>query len=142
MKTEKEMREADVPWLKTSKELNEYIESLLAIEHDYGTCVYAMSLASVATFQYIAHKLGVTGFQASCADMDILTRTRSIKGPWMLIKAEDMLYPQYDLPAKLQEAMDGWQEWVSEEAQKKLSASGNKQAAPTVLAHWKMLVGT
>ena len=34
----------------------------------------------------------MTGFQVSCADLDISKRLRGIKGPFILLKAEDMLY--------------------------------------------------
>ena len=95
------MRAEKAPWPKTLEELNEYITSLTDRQHDYGTCVYAMSLAAVAAFQHVASKLGVTGFQASCADLDILRRTRSMEGPFIILKAEDMCYPQYDLKENL-----------------------------------------
>jgi len=75
--TEKEMREAKEPWPYTEQQLTEYIASLVDRQHDYGTCVYAMSLAAAAAFNYVAHKLGVTGFQSSCADLDFIRRTRS-----------------------------------------------------------------
>lgn len=61
---EKGMREAKVPWPHTKEQLTEYVESLVNRTHDYGTCVYAMSMAAEAAFNYVAHHLGVTGFQA------------------------------------------------------------------------------
>ena len=76
--TEQEMRDTEVPRANTIGELSDYIESLVQQEHDYGTCVYAMSMAATAAFNYVARRLGVTGFQASCADMDVLRRTRRI----------------------------------------------------------------
>lgn len=94
-KTEKQMRETKEIWPKTIKELEEYIGSLVNREHDYGTCVYAMSLAAVATFNYVAHKLGTTGFQASCADLDILRRTRGMEYGFRILNYEHLLYPQY-----------------------------------------------
>lgn len=136
-KTEAEMREATAPTPYTKEQLTEYVESLVKRTHDYGTCVYAMSMAATAAFNYVAHELGVTGFQASCADLDILRRTRSIKGPFILLKGEDALYPQYDLPGKLAEAMDGWKSWLKEEAKKKLAENSN--AHPNVVAHWERL---
>lgn len=136
-KTEKEMREADVPWPLTEKQLLEYIKSLTDREHDYGTCVYAMSMAAVAAMYFVSQKLGVTGFQASCADMDILRRTRHMKGPFMLIKGEDALYPQYNLPERLAEAMEEWKPWLKEEAQKKIDEGGIAHSA--VVAHWHKL---
>jgi len=136
---EAEMRERPSPWPKTREELHATIDALIDGEHDYGTCVYAMSLAAVAAYNFVAHELGATGFQASCADLDILRRNRSIDGPFALIKGEDMLYPQYDIEAKVREYLSGWQEWASKEAKKKLADPTTIGAAPSVIAHWQKL---
>lgn len=136
-KTEAKMREAKVPWPLTPEQLTEYVESLVHKNHDYGTCCYAMSMAAEAAFNYVAHCLGVTGFQSSCADLDFLRRTRSMKGPFMILKAEDMLYPQYDLPEKLAKAMEDWKPWLKEEATKMLADKSSVH--PDVAARWKEL---
>jgi hypothetical protein len=136
-KTELEMRNTKAASPDTVAELTEYIESLLAMNHDYGTCVYAMSLAAVAAFNLVAGKLGVTGFQAGMADLDILRRTRGMDGPFLIIKGEDMLYPQYDLHGKLAEALKEWQPWASEQAKKKLAESPNAHEA--VIQRWQDL---
>jgi hypothetical protein len=143
--TEEEMREAKEPWPYTIKQLAEYIDSLVYRQHrkcrnrQHRKCrnLYAMSLAAVAAFNYVARELGTTGFQSSCADLDIIRRTRHIDGPFMLIKAEDALYPQYDLHGKLTETIVSWHPWLADEAKKKL-ANGDK-AAPTVKDHWEKL---
>ena len=135
--TEAQMRESDVPWPKTEKQLNQYIESLVKRNHDYGTCVYAMSMAAVAAFHYVAGIIGSSGFQASMADLDILRRTRHLKGPFMIINGEDALYPQYDLRGKLDEALEEWKPWLKEESEKKLAEGG--RVHPDVEAHWKAL---
>ena len=135
--TEAEMREAKVPWPKTKEQLAEYVESLVNRSHDYGTCVYAMSMAAEAAFNYVASKEGCTGFQASCADLDFVRRTRLLKGPFILLKAEDALYPQYNLFGKLIDAMKKWELWLKEEAVKKLAETGS--AHPDVIAHWQSL---
>lgn len=135
--TEKEMRDADVPWPKTKEQLTEYIESLASRQHDYGTCVYAMSMAATAAFNYIAGQLGVTGFQSSMADLDILRRTRHLKGPFMIVNGEDALYPQYDIVERVEKALEEWKPWLKEEAEKKLADTSH--AHPNVLAHWKSL---
>ncbi len=132
------MRDSKAPWPKTPEELSAYIATLVDRPHDYGTSAYAMSLAATAAFQYVAGVLGCTGFQASCADMDILRRTRSIKGPFMLIDGEQMLYPQYDIPARVAEALDGWREWAAEEAKKRLAEDGGT-AHLNVKARWEEL---
>lgn len=140
--TEQEMRDVKAPTPETLQELDEWIESLVERPHDYGTCVYAMSLAAVAAFNYVAGKLGVSGFQASCADLDILRRTRLMDGPFMLIDGNDMLYPQYDPHERLSEALQEWQGWASEEAEKKLAEVdiyADRMVHPSVLAHWKRL---
>ena len=135
--TEAEMRAAADPWPYTREQLLQYIDSLTERPHDYGTCVYALSLAALAAFNYVARKLGVTGFQSSCADLDFIRRNRSIKGPFILLKAEDALYPQYNLSERLDEALAEWQPWLADEAKKKLAAK--EQAHPAVVAHWKKL---
>ena len=137
---EQEMRDTQVPTFKSIGELANYIEALQGQKHDYGTCVYAMSMAAVAAYNYIASALGVTGFQASCADMDILRRTRGMEGPFILLKGEDLLYPQYDLNAKLNEFIKEIQPWLAEEAEKKLAAGNAKHAHPDVIAHWQSIV--
>lgn len=135
--TEQEMRDARVHRLETPQELSNYIDSLVKQEHDYGTCVYAMSMAATATFNYVAHRLGATGFQASCADLDILRRTRNIDGPFALFKGRDALYPQYDLQARLDELLLSWRGWLAKEAAKLLAEIEN--AHPDVIAHWRKL---
>lgn len=142
-KTEFEMRNSTAPSPDSIYELTEFIVSLRDMQHNYGTCVYAMSLASVATFNYMVRKLGVTGFQASCADMDILKRTRGLKGGFIFLKTEDMLYPQYDLPAKLAEWMSRVEThlWLRDEAKKLIEEmeKTNRPVHPDVIAHWRKL---
>ena len=136
--TEQQMRKADVPTLDTTQELAAYIESLTDREHDYGTCVYAMSMAAVAAFNHVARKLGVTGFQASCADLDVLRRTRQLDCPFMLIKASDMLYPQYDIENDVRAAQHEWLPWAADEA-RKLLAGDITHTSQGVLERWRQL---
>lgn len=136
--TEQELREAEAPSPETIADLAVVIEDLVHREHDYGTCVYAMSIAAVAAFNHVAHKLGVTGFQASCADMDVLTRTRRMKGPWCIVDLHDTLYPQYDVQAKLAAYIAENRDWQREQAQK-LLAERVEDAHPDVMAHWRKL---
>ena len=137
---EAELRDANVPWPTTQDELQAYIGALVNRPHDYGTCVYAMSMAATAAFYYASHKLGVTGFQASCADMDFIRRTRSIKGGFRLVKYENLLYPQYcdneHFPS-WQELMRNNAQWLKDEAVKLLAE--RKEVAPAVAEHWHML---
>ena len=136
--TEQEMRDMEVPRANTIGELSDYIESLVQQPHDYGTCVYAMSMAATAAFNYVARRLGVTGFQASCADMDVLRRTRRIKGPFMIVDGYKMLYPQYSIERDVRVAMNEWAQWAADAA-RKLLAQDNEHTSPSVIKHWKML---
>lgn len=139
--TEKEMREAPNPWPKTFTELDSYIQSLVEREHDYGTCVYAMSLAATAAFNFVASKLGTTGFQASCADLDFLKRSRAINGPFALIRAENMLYPQYSIQSDVLKLLNEWEPWATKEAKKKIAEddAAEFRAHPDVRRRWEML---
>jgi hypothetical protein len=136
--TEAQMREMKAPVFDSATELADYIRALTDRPHDYGTCVYAMSLAATAAFNHVAHKLGVTGFQASCADLDILRQTRGFN--WgRLLNFDDLLYPQY------RNHFPGWEQLIeenrgrlAEEAAKLLAARG-ASAHPDVRAHWEML---
>lgn len=139
--TEAQLREADVPWPKTRDELMAYVNSLVERDHDYGTCVYAMSMAATAAFYYVSSRLGVTGFQASCADMDILRRTRGYKMGFRLVDYGNLLYPQYCDD----EHFPGWRGLMNENADrlrdeaKKLLAERGNNTHPAVLAHWEMV---
>lgn len=140
--TEEQLRDATVPWPKTLAELTDIIEGLREREHTYGTCVYAMSIAATAAFYYMASDLGVTGFQASCADLDVLKRTRSYKHGFQIIDYDKLLYPQYDdelrlSPEKLL-ADKSTSAAVVREAKKRLLET--KSAHPDVVAHWRHLV--
>lgn len=138
--TEQEMRESKAPSPETADELSAYIDALVNREHDYGTCVYAMSLAAVASFNYVANKLGVSGFQASCADLDVLRRTRRLDGPFMIVDGANMLYPQYDLRENLNKALLEWEPWAAEEAKKLLEKNTDQEHVhPDVRAHWECL---
>jgi hypothetical protein len=90
---EKKLRELKSFWPKTDQELLNYINSFIDRPHDYGTCVYAISLSAIATLNYVASKLGCTGFQVSCADLDILRRTRNMQNGFQIINKNDLFYP-------------------------------------------------
>lgn len=137
---EQELRESDAPWPKSEKELTAYIDSLVSQQHDYGTCVYAVSLSALAAFRYAASKLGITGFQAGCADMDIIRRTRGYKGPYMLVNGENALYPQYNIPADVAKFLEESRPWLAKMAAENLASANGELAHPDVIAHWQKLV--
>ncbi len=139
--SEKELRELDVPWPRNEADLLRIIRAVAKREHDYGTCVYAMSIAAEASYNYISHVLGVTGFQASCADMDFLRRTRSWKMGFQILNYENLLYPQYldreHFPTHedlIKENIDQ----LGEKAQELLAERDN--AHPNIVRWWEDLV--
>ncbi len=142
-KTEQELRETKVEFPKTLDELNEIIKQLTERNHDYGTCVYAMSIAAVATFNYIGSKLGCTGFQASCADLDILRRTRHYEDGFMITDYNKLLYPQYwddeHFPTK-EQLLEKNKEQLAKKA-KQLLEDSNGSTHPNIIEHWKMIAG-
>src|SRR4026207_2520977 len=88
-----------VPWPKTPKQLMDYINTMLEWPSaagdsgvGYGRCVYSMANSAEATFNYVGAKLGVTGFQASAADLQFLSNRRNLKLGFMLLDAEQLLY--------------------------------------------------
>jgi hypothetical protein len=134
---EQEMRVSTVPTLETIEELCKYVNELVSQDHDYGTCCYAMSMSAVAAFNFVASKLGVTGFQASCADLDILRRTRRLER-FQISDLSNLLYPQYaDKFKSFDEAIADNSEWLSKKAAELLKKSPN--AHPNVLSHWRFL---
>ena len=139
--TEQEMREVEVPTFDNADALAGYIKSLVEREHDYGTCVYAVSMAATAAFNFVARALGVTGFQASCADMDVLRRTSRMKHGFAILDYADLLYPQcrkkFDR-LKWDRLIANNINGLSKAAALNLEESPN--AHPDVVAHWKDLV--
>lgn len=139
--SEMELRNSEAPWPKSMQELTDYITSLVERPHDYGTCVYAMSLSAVAAFRFAASKVGATGFQASCADMDIIRRTRGIER-FQILNHENLLYPQYCNS----EHFPDWNALIeknkthlAEEARKLLASAKRETCHPDVAKHWLWL---
>lgn len=138
---EQEMREAKVPTLESPEQLIDYIRSLTEREHDYGTCVYAASMAAVAAFNHVASRLGMTGFQASCADLDIIRRTRRLACPFAIIKGDDLLYPQYDIEGRVRELIAEWMPWARDEARRMLAENPGEHVHESVRQRWVELSG-
>ena len=138
--TEKQLRELEMPWCKTDEELQAIVAALSGREHDYGTCVYAMSLAALSAYYLMSHKMGVTGFQASCADMDFLARTRRMKDGFQILDYNKLLYPQHR--HDFDEA--SWDNLLAKHSkmlrEKAITLLAEQQTAhPNVVAHWQRL---
>lgn len=137
--SETELRDAKVPWIKDREELMAYIDKLAERPQDYGTCVYSMSMAATAAFNYIASRVGASGFQASCADLDVLRRTRHWDR-FCVLNLEDAIYPQSDLRVKLDEYLAKNADYLRDKAREQLDKYGDEEYIhPDVRAHWEKL---
>lgn len=137
--TEKELRAVHMPFPHSARDLRRILKALVKREHHYGTCVYAMSLGAEATFNYVSAVLGCTGFQASCADLDFLKRTRHMKHGFQILNYENLLYPQYadKFPTRAQVIKDNIDE-LGKAAEEMLSDPA--RAHPEVRRWWEDLV--
>jgi hypothetical protein len=135
------MRDADVPRFETHQELQAWIESLLANNNDdYGKAVYCISLATFATFNFVASKVGATGFQASCADMDVLRRSRQLEHGFQIVDYGKALYPQYlESDSVLVLLFDKIAPSLKAAAAKLIAERTRHVTSPAVLAHWERI---
>jgi len=145
MTSEKEMRESVVPWPRTSEQLIKYLNFLAEHNNDYGMAVYCMSMGALAAFYYMSHIVGATGFQASCADMDFLKRSRRMKDGFRILDYEKLLYPQHINSEEFPSADDLLKDQdlvnrLGKIAKQRLDElSGPDAAHPNVIAHWEKL---
>lgn len=135
--TEEQLRNFKTPWFKKIEDLKNFIVALSTAHHSYGTACYAMSIAAEATFNYISYVEGVTGFMASCADMDFIRRTRLIDGAFAIVTHEQYLYPQYAY--KEQETREMLEQSAAKKALENIQGD-LKYVHPNVLQHWLNLV--
>jgi hypothetical protein len=130
---------------KTEAELFDYIHQQLTTmdgmpmpaAYDRGPEI--MWRCALATFDYVAHAIGATGFQASWADLQFIKHSRHYDGPFAVIDGRDMLYPQYDILAKVRGYLEEWQPWAAEEARHKLDERDAATVSRRVVQHWKKL---
>ena len=138
----KELHAFKVPFFDTMEQLQDFIKMLVEREHTYDTSMFAMSLAAVAAFNFVAGTLGCTGYQSSHADLDIVRRTRGIDHPFMLIQLSDYLYPQYNLHEKLEEFIGKNSDWIRETLSTYITEKSKEEVAPRVWNHWLELIKT
>lgn len=122
----------------------------------YSASADALWKAAAAAFNAVASIVGATGFQASWAALRFYGDVMHIESPFMVLKLEDAVFPQYDLPAKVTAWLDEHRSWLAEEAKKHLDEyeanpvlsytddDGVEHAMPSahpgVVAHWRNLV--
>lgn len=126
-----------VPWPKTTDELDAYISSEVDRQHDYNTSADAMWHAALAAGRYVASRLGLTGFQASCADMAYIGASRGMEPPFGLLDGNDLLYPQSaDLLERAAKWIEEWKPVLAPKARARLSEE-HEHVHPHVWAHWQ-----
>lgn len=128
---------------KTIEALAEYVQRQVEADHDYNTSAEAALDVACAAFNYAASAMGLSGFQASYAALSFIGRVNGYTGPYGFIKAEDALFPQYDVAGKAAEMIEGWQPWLKEQAVKHLNESQERgeEPHPRVYIHWLKLAG-
>lgn len=146
----------DKPAVPTREELPAVIDAFIAGVSDpevaygpnkdgYDKCVEAMWRSAYVAHEYVASQLGVTGFQHSMSSLTLLGALNGIDGPYMLVKVENALYPQYDVVARVAEFLNSEdvRKWLVEQAEKKLAENGaadGRFAVPRVVDHWRAIV--
>lgn len=129
---------------RTESELIAFLQARLGAEHDYETSAQALVDCAEATFNYAAHVVGATGFQASWAALKLYGKIEGIDCPFGMVKAENMLFPQYPRPSvKTAEWEVEWADWAKAAAIEKLAEErgANFGPHPNVWAHWLKLAG-
>lgn len=126
----------------------------------YGKCVEAMWRAAYIAHELVARRLHVTGFQHSISSLTVVGRLRGMTGPYTLVDASELLYPQYDPLGRTAAflAEDDVRTWLADQAAEKLAAfeadpyyettneDGTTERIRSVHegveAHWRSLVAT
>jgi hypothetical protein len=129
---------ADQP--TTVDELAAFISETLAAQHDYESSAQALHDITAAAFNVAASELGNTGFQASWAALRLLSTVNGYDGPYAVLKAEDMVFPQYPTPVERAAALEReWLPWAADRAREKLADDGGVAPAASVREHWELL---
>lgn len=109
--------------------------------HDYGTICHAVAASALAA----AHVMdrdneqgGITGFQASAVMWEFVGHWLGNRGPMVMRRWEDALYPQNEPRFAHVMSPDVWA-WLQAEATQ-LLAGAKSTAHPNVVAHWQSIV--
>lgn len=133
---------------KTEEEMLALMREAVSMDYDpdqpgdgYSKSADSMWKAALVAFNYASYLNGATGFQESWAELTFLQKSRRIKCPFAIWKAEDLLYPQYDLRGRFEEWIDSpdTRDWLRSEAKILLAEKDKDYVSPSVWAHWEML---
>ena len=109
-------------------------------QHDYGTCVHAVSALAIAGAWYGAHKEGITGFQAGFVMWDFIRHWNHEGNQcgFRLLDFDDLLFPQYADHFEKRISADMWKR-VQEVAKEKLAQNKDGMVHPAVWEHWQSI---
>jgi hypothetical protein len=124
-------------------ELSDYIKTTCDEAKDYNSTADALWKSAEAAFEYAANQLGCSGFQAEWAALTFYSKVLGIKCPIGVLRADDLLYPQYDIQGKVEGWVTQWKEtWARERARELLAKhEPGDPASERVLQRWKELAG-
>lgn len=130
-----------LPEINTLEDLTNFIRAVTERPHDYDSCADAMAITAAATFNFVGKTLQVTHYQARFADRQFLSHTRDLQYG-VVLNFNDLLYPQYDLHKRLDEAMNSpnVRVWLRGKAEELLKTYPD--ASPRVLKHWEKIIKT
>ena len=143
--TETELQNYEVPRIESLDDLKKFIMEMVQNGQSYDTAPYAVALASYATFKYMALRLGISGFQASWADMQFIKRTRKMKDGFRIINYSELLYPQYEYKFNLnmdkliEENIEHLKPRAIELLEENKNDDGSYSAHEDVVKHWKRI---
>ena len=118
------------------------MRTLLKKEHDYTSAMKVTARLTYEFFDYVASKLGLSGFQASWAQLEFLKLARHYEHGFMIVDFGNVLYPQYyhdrkHFPSAKQILMDNL-DYFKKQAEKLLKE--RPCAHPEVRKHWKWIM--
>lgn len=116
--------------------LQAFAESELMAQ-GYTKVAEALTEAAALAFNFVSAQAGATGAQAGFASMQLLGRLQRIEGPYMVVRAGDYLYPQYD--GRVRQFLEGPEvrQFLHERALEGLTHSD--PIAPDVMARYSLL---
>lgn len=123
---------------KSWEDFKEYVEEIESQPHGYNSIADALTQSTVAFFNYFASKHGMTGFQASWSQMQIIATLRNMEAPFMIVDSSKLLYPQYDVENDVKEFLKNSKAELSKIAKKNLEEN-NEFTSQRVIARWEEL---
>lgn len=125
------------------EKLCEFLKLCETYDDDYGGVAVATGQAALAVMEYFAHIFGLTSFQASFVNFEILRgwTYSDNKTSLKIVNYDYMLYPQYAYKFDKTVTPSTW-EAIQKEARKFLDERGSfgHKVHPSVISHWQSIV--